>query len=92
MRKGVPVDDVKTTILAQGDRLVLSANPSKIAKAQSIVRFVQDVLNAKYGLQDGDDINLDGSIVRAEDTARKINILIAVFIHTLQQFLNNRPA
>jgi di/tricarboxylate transporter len=36
MRKGAPVDDAKTIVLAQGDRLVLSANPSKIARAQSI--------------------------------------------------------
>ncbi len=36
MRKGAPVGDVKTVILAQGDRLVLSAHPSKIARAQSV--------------------------------------------------------
>ncbi|MBN2040863.1 MAG: SLC13 family permease [Spirochaetes bacterium] len=48
MRKGVPVDEVNTAVLAQGDRLVLSAPPSEFAKAHSI-----DGLNFTTGSKEG---------------------------------------
>jgi hypothetical protein len=36
-----------------------------VANSNSILAFVQGVLVAKYGLKDGDRIELDGRIVRA---------------------------
>jgi hypothetical protein len=37
-----------------------------LLKAQSIVSFIQNVLITKYGLKEGDTIELDGKIVRGE--------------------------
>jgi hypothetical protein len=43
------------------------------------------VLIGKYGLKDGDNIELDGRIIRAEDVAREILKEAEIGIHGAEQ-------
>lgn len=54
--------------LKEDDYAYFKSAMDGLLQAQSIVDFVQSILITKYGLKDGDRIELDGKIVRMDDS------------------------